>query len=319
MIHTAERWRSMARGPGAYHHHPRCPRVHCIAWFRASHPFGRANHCTTGNATGATGRHAIAARPPLEAAQPIDEGDDGFTSGGTISTGGFRRLDAASALSAPQSRLAIRPLAAKRSPATISIFIESKVEAARWRKRTAGFLRRGRERSERWRSMARGPGAYHHQPRCPRVHCIAWFRASHPFGRANHFTTGNATEATGRHAIAARPPLEAAQPIDEGDDGFTSGGLSARAASGALTLLRPSRPLRAGSPSRPSPHNAAPPPSLSFRRAELRPPDGGRERLASLVGAENARNGGNQRLATFREPHRPILSRVRCIALFCHT
>ena len=27
-------------------------------------------------------------------------------------------------------------------------------------------------------------------------------------------------------------------------------------------------------------------------------------------------NGSNQRLATLREPHRPILSRVRCIALF---
>jgi hypothetical protein len=52
---------------------------------------------------------------------------------------------------------------------------------------------------------------------------------------------------------------------------------SARAASGALSLLRPSRPLRAGSPSGPSAHNAAPPPSLSFRTAELRPPDRGRE------------------------------------------
>jgi hypothetical protein len=27
-------------------------------------------------------------------------------------------------------------------------------------------------------------------------------------------------------------------------------------------------------------------------------------------------NVGNQRLATLREPHRPILSRVRCIAWF---
>jgi hypothetical protein len=27
-------------------------------------------------------------------------------------------------------------------------------------------------------------------------------------------------------------------------------------------------------------------------------------------------NGSNQRLATLREPHRPILSRVRCIAWF---
>jgi hypothetical protein len=28
-------------------------------------------------------------------------------------------------------------------------------------------------------------------------------------------------------------------------------------------------------------------------------------------------NTGNQRLATIGEPHHPILSRVRCIALFC--
>jgi hypothetical protein len=30
----------------------------------------------------------------------------------------------------------------------------------------------------------------------------------------------------------------------------------------------------------------------------------------------NSPNGGNQRLATIRDPHRPILSQVRCIALF---
>jgi hypothetical protein len=43
-------------------------------------------------------------------------------------------------LAAPQSRLAIRPLAAKRSPATISISIASRVEAARSRKRRACLL-----------------------------------------------------------------------------------------------------------------------------------------------------------------------------------
>jgi hypothetical protein len=31
----------------------------------------------------------------------------------------------------------------------------------------------------------------------------------------------------------------------------------------------------------------------------------------------NRQNGCNQRLATLREAHRGILSRVRCIALFC--
>jgi len=33
---------------------------------------------------------------------------------------------------------------------------------------------------------------------------------------------------------------------------------------------------------------------------------------------EKARNAGNQRLATLREPHRPTLSRVRCIAWFAN-
>jgi hypothetical protein len=130
----------------------------CIAWFRASHPDGAAVHSTPGNPTGATGPHAIAARPPLEATRPIDEGDDGFTSGCPASTARFRRLDTASAPSASPRRLAIRPFAAKRSPASISISMASRVEVARLRKRTAGFLRRGRERAERWRSAARDLG-----------------------------------------------------------------------------------------------------------------------------------------------------------------
>ena len=91
-----------------------------------------------GNPPGATGPHAIAARPPLEPTRPIDEGDDGFTSGRPASKARFRRLDSASALSASQSRLAIRPLAAKRSPATISISMASRVEFARWRRRSGG-------------------------------------------------------------------------------------------------------------------------------------------------------------------------------------
>jgi hypothetical protein len=55
--------------------------------------------------------------------------------------------------------------------------------------------------------------------------------------------------------------------------------LLARHASGASTRHQPPRPLRAGSPSGPSPPNAAPPPSLSQWRAELRLPDCGREEV----------------------------------------
>ena len=140
-------------------HHPRCRRESiCIAWFRASHPDGAAIHSTPGNATGATGPHATADHPLLEPTTPIDEGDDGFTSGRPANTARFRRLDFATALSAPQSRLAIRPFAAKRSPFTISISMERRVEAARLRKRRVGFPRRSRERAERLQSAARGLG-----------------------------------------------------------------------------------------------------------------------------------------------------------------
>jgi hypothetical protein len=48
-----------------------------------------------------------------------------------------------------QDRLAIRPLAAKRSTARISISMASRVEAARSRQRRVGVPRWGRERAER--------------------------------------------------------------------------------------------------------------------------------------------------------------------------
>ena len=91
----------------------------------------------------------------------------------------------------------------------------------------------------------------------------------------------------------------------------------ARAASGASTLHQPLRPLRAGLPLGPSPHDAAPTPSLSQWRSELRRPDGGREGLASFVGARIARNAGDQWLAA----HGPAITRHDaresiCIALF---
>ena len=41
-----------------------------------------------------------------------------------------------------------------------------------------------------------------------------------------------------------------------------------------------------------------------------------RKRWRSLSNHEWRSNGSNQRLATLREPYRPILSRVRCIAWF---
>jgi len=55
-------------------------------------------------------------------------------------------------LAAPQSRLAIRPLAAKRSSATISISTASRVDAARSRKRRACLLSWG-QRTRRTASI----------------------------------------------------------------------------------------------------------------------------------------------------------------------
>jgi hypothetical protein len=57
-----------------------------------------------GNLTGATGPHAIAARPLLGATRPIDEGGERFTSGCPANTARFRRLDAASAPRWPSER-----------------------------------------------------------------------------------------------------------------------------------------------------------------------------------------------------------------------
>ena len=73
---------------------------------------------------------------------------------------------------APRSRLAIRPLAAKRSPASISISIASRVDAAGSRKRRGGLPSSGQRRLKRPRSMARGHRDYPHRRASSRVHCI---------------------------------------------------------------------------------------------------------------------------------------------------
>jgi hypothetical protein len=72
-----------------------------------------------------------------------------------------------------------------------------------------------------------------------------------------------------------------------------------RLASGASTQHQPYRPLRAGSPSGPSPQNAAPPPSLSQSRAKLRLPDCGREELACS-------RGGRERAERLRSAARDL-------------
>ena len=127
---------------------------------------------------------------------------------------------------------------------------------------------------------------------------------------------GNPTGASGLHATAACSLIWAADQTARATTDSHREARPARIASGASTPHRPPQPLRAGLPLGPSPHDVVPTPSLSQWRSELRPPDSGRAGLASFVGVRSARNGCNQRLATLREPHQPILSRVRCIAWF---
>ena len=147
----------------------------CIAWFRASHPDGAAVHSTAGNPTGATGTHATADCPPLEPTGPIDEGDDGLTSGCPANTARFRRLDAASAPRGPSEQARHPPLAAQPRPCTISISIATRAEAARSRKKRGGLLSsRQRTRGTIAISGSR-PRDYPRRRASSRVHCIGWF------------------------------------------------------------------------------------------------------------------------------------------------
>jgi hypothetical protein len=130
----------------------------------------------------------------------------------------------------------------------------------------------------------------HHQPRCPRVHLHRVVPSVPSIWMGQPLDQGKSYRPQRSHASADRPPIEAGRPIDEGDDGFTSAGTLStggfRRLDAASTLSAPQSRLAM----LPSPPNPAPSPSLSQSRAELRLPDCGRERLASLVGAENARN-----------------------------
>ena len=116
--------------------------------------------------------------------------------------------------------------------------------------------------------------------------------------RTDHSVEGNPTGASGPHATAACPLIGAMGRLARATTDSHREARPARIASGASTLHQPLLPLRAGWPPGPSPHDAAPTPSLSQWRAELRRPDGGREGLASFVGARGEWNDSDQRLET---------------------
>ena len=109
--------------------------------------FDPAAHATGGNPIGVPGLHATAARPPLEAA-------DQSTRATTDSHREARPARIASGDSSsispfgPSERAGHSAPRRPTQPHTISISMAIRVEAARWRKREAGFLRWGTHRSE---------------------------------------------------------------------------------------------------------------------------------------------------------------------------
>ena len=136
------------------------------------------------------------------------------------------------------------------------------------------------------------PTGNHHPRRCPRVHLHRVvpgvpFRWSRPPTSHREILPGHQGRTPPRLARCSRLRGRLTRATTDSHREARP----ARAASGASTLHQPLRPFRAGLPLGPSPHDAAPTPSLSQWRSELRRPDGGREGLASFVGARIARNG----------------------------
>ena len=107
--------------PRDYPCHRASSRVHCIGLFGAGAAEGEALHLATDEIL-----PGARARTPTRIARQSRQRTK-QTSTARINplirttNGRFQRLDAASASSAPQSRLAIRPIAVRRRPATISI------------------------------------------------------------------------------------------------------------------------------------------------------------------------------------------------------
>ena len=83
---------------------------------------------------------------------------------------------------------------------------------------------------------------------------------------------GNPTGASGPHATAACPPIGDTGRLTRTTTDSHREARPARLTSGASTPHQPLRPLRAGLPLGPSPHDAAPTPSLSQWRSELSRP-----------------------------------------------
>ena len=105
----------------ALQNRPACSRVRCIAVFAAAADAGERSTITT-DASLPVPRGRTPSRIDRESRQRTEQTSTARIHPTIRTTNGrFQRLDAASAPSAHQSRLAIRPIAARRRPATISI------------------------------------------------------------------------------------------------------------------------------------------------------------------------------------------------------
>jgi len=149
-----------------------------------------------------------------------------------------------------------------------------------------------------------------------RVHCIAWFRhirsvelAFYPATHWSYQHSGVACQ-TGSTTADGRTP--------SGTVAMNQIGKNASAAP-LQAAWRCIKPLPLGlasmSPRHRGPHRRH---LYLFRdRRGDGPPAALSEIAPSLQATQKGRNDCNQRLATIREPHRPVLSRVRCIAVLC--
>ena len=160
---------------------------------------------------------------------------------------------------APRSRLAIRPLAAKRSPASISISIASRVDAAGSRKRRGGLPSMGQRTLGTVAINGSRPTGNHHSATMPASPFAS--RGSERPIQMERLSTPPKEILPGQQGHTPSRPARRSSPrgrLTRATTDSHRAALPARAASGASTPLQPPRPLRAGSPSGPSPPNAAP-------------------------------------------------------------
>jgi hypothetical protein len=112
--------------------------------------------------------------------------------------------------------------------------------------------------------------AFLNRPACSRVRCIAVFAAGPTRGSDPPSRRTRVYQCQGLARQRGSPASRGSEPNRRAQRGYTPRSGPRMTASSASTPHQPLRSLREGSPSAPSPHDAAPPPSLSETRHQLR-------------------------------------------------